>query len=490
MYNYRNEINEGVFNMPKFPEYDACTSILVGKKASVDGSTMIGRNEDCKATWPKHFVVHPHKEYKEKPVFKAQENAFIMELPTVRGKYTATPEWTNKEGLFEEEGINEYGVAMSATESAYSNSYVLGFDPLVEGGISEASVVTVVLPYVKTAREGVKRLGEIVSKYGSSESNGILFSDQEEVWYFEIGSGHQWVAMRIPDDCYAVVSNRLAIQNIDFDDPDNFMWSEDIIDFVRKNHLNNSNNGSFNFREIFGTRNESDLYYNNPRVWYGQRMFNPEIKQDPESYDLPFVRKPSRLISVQDAKDFLASHYQGTPFDPVGKGSHEDKTRYRPISLAKAQESHVLQIRPNLPIEVGGIHWLSMGVAAQSVFVPFFAGIKDTPLEYKIGKLTYEPKSAYWIFKLAGVLLDPHYNTFVDVVGDVQEKLNIYFQQKINEADIKANDLAPQEVSDFVTKISNECAEYAMDSYKHLSYEMISKSTDFSKLNYNTDENL
>ena len=84
MYNYRNESNEGVFNMPKFPEYDACTSILVGKKASVDGSTMIGRNEDCKSTWPKHFVVHPHKEYKEKPVFIAQENAFTMELPTVR----------------------------------------------------------------------------------------------------------------------------------------------------------------------------------------------------------------------------------------------------------------------------------------------------------------------------------------------------------------------------------------------------------------------
>ncbi len=476
--------------MPKFPQYDACTSILVGKKASVDCSTMIGRNEDCKATWPKHFVVHPHKEYKEKPVFKAQENDFTMELPTVRGKYTATPEWTNKEGLFEEEGINEYGVAMSATESAYSNSYVLGYDPLIEDGISEASMVTVVLPYVKTARQGVKRLGEIVSKYGASESNGILFSDENDVWYFEIGSGHHWVAMRIPDDCYAVVSNRLAIQNIDFDDPDNFMWSDNIIEFVRKNHLNNSNNGGFNFREIFGTRSESDLYYNNPRVWYGQLMFNPEIKQDPESHDLPFVRKPSRLISVQDAKDFLASHYQGTPFDPVGKGSREDKTRYRPISLAKAQESHVLQIRPNLPIEVGGIHWLSMGVAAQSVFVPFFAGIKDTPLEYKIGKLTYEPKSAYWIFKLTGVLLDPHYNAFVDIVGDVQEKLNIYFQQKINEADVKATDLAPQEVTDFVTKISNECAEYAMDSYRHLSYELISQSTDYSKLNYNTDENL
>ncbi|MCT6822333.1 MAG: C69 family dipeptidase [Apilactobacillus sp.] len=476
--------------MPKFPEYDACTSILVGKNASVDGSTMIGRNEDCKATWPKHFIVHPHKEYKEEQLFKAKENRFSCTLPKVRYKYTATPEWTDKEGLFEEEGINEKGVAMSATESAYSNSYVLGYDPLLADGISEASIVTVVLPYADSARDAVNRLGEIVSTHGAAESNGILFSDADEVWYFEIGSGHHWVAMKIPDDSYAVVSNRLAIQEIDFTDNDNFAWSKDILAFVNDNKLNKANDGTFNFREIFGTRSESDLYYNNPRVWYGQRMFNPEITQDPEDYDMPFVRKPSRLISVQDAKDFLASHYEGTEFDPVGKGPIESRKRYRPISLAKAQESHVLQIRPNLPIEVSGIHWLSMGVAAQSVFVPFFAGINDTPKEYKIGDMTYDPKSAYWIFKLVGVLLDPHYNHFVDVVGDVQERLNISFQQKINQVDAKATDLDHHELSEYTTKISNECAELAMNSYQNLAYKLIAASTDFSKLNYNTDENL
>ncbi len=93
-------------------------------------------------------------------------------------------------------------------------------------------MVTVVLPYVKTAREGVKRLGQIIEKYGTCESNGILFADQEEVWYLETGSGHHFVAQRIPDDCYAVVANQLAIQEIDFNDPANFIFSTGIQEFV------------------------------------------------------------------------------------------------------------------------------------------------------------------------------------------------------------------------------------------------------------------
>ena len=186
----------------------ACTSILVGKKAMADNSTIIARNEDAKTAWPKHLTVHEHKEFEEEQVFVSNDNKFTMPLPKVRFRYSATPEWTDKFGLFEEDGINEYGVAMSATESAYSNPRVLGADPLVENGISEEAMVTVVLPYIKSAREGVARLGSIIEKYGTSETNGVLFSDEDEVWYFESGSGHHWVAQRIPDDCYAVVANQ------------------------------------------------------------------------------------------------------------------------------------------------------------------------------------------------------------------------------------------------------------------------------------------
>lgn len=99
--------------------YSACTSILVGPQATMDGSVLIGRNEDAKAAWPKHFIVHPATTVATPPQFVSTDNGFTMPLPTQAAKYTATPEWTDKYGLFEEDGINEYGVAMSATESTY-----------------------------------------------------------------------------------------------------------------------------------------------------------------------------------------------------------------------------------------------------------------------------------------------------------------------------------------------------------------------------------
>lgn len=149
----------------------SCTSILIGKNATFDHSVIIGRNEDSKAAWPKHIVKHA-------PVVDAQQfaskaNKFAMPLPKNALAYTATPEWTDKFGLFEEAGINSAGVAMSATESAYANMRVLAYDPFIEDGITEEAMVTVVLPYVKSAREGVQRLADIVEKYGTGEATAF-----------------------------------------------------------------------------------------------------------------------------------------------------------------------------------------------------------------------------------------------------------------------------------------------------------------------------
>ena len=136
----------------------ACTSILIGKKATIDGTIIIGRNEDAKAAWPKRVEIHPRDSMER--LFISKETKLTLQLPAHSAQYMATPEWTDKDGLFEEDGINEYDVAMSATESAYTNELVLGYDPLVENGLNEEAMITVVLPYVKTAREGVARLGQ------------------------------------------------------------------------------------------------------------------------------------------------------------------------------------------------------------------------------------------------------------------------------------------------------------------------------------------
>ncbi|QBO35197.1 C69 family dipeptidase [Periweissella cryptocerci] len=469
--------------------FKACTSILIGKDASIDGSTMIGRNEDSRAAWAKALVVRPHEEFLEPQTFVSKDNGFTMELPKVRGKYTATPEWTKEFGLFEEAGINEYGVAMSATESTYTNERALAVDPLETDGIGEEAMVTVVLPYVQSAREGVRRLGMIIEEYGTCESNGVLFSDREEVWYFESAGGHQWVAQRIPDDAYAVVANQMAIQEIDFDDADNFIYKSDLRDVVSQNHLN-PNPETFNWRNIFGTHDLSDAYYNTPRVWYGQQMFNPEIAQVPASDDMPFIRKANRKISRLEAQQFLASHFEGTAFDPIGVGSEQEKRQFRPVSLAKTQESHILQIRPNMPTEVAGIHWIAQGVAAQSVYVPFYAGATTTPAEYQLATEKYHPQSAYWIFKLVGVLVDPHYLQFGRTLQDTQKKLNVILAANVARADCQARQLTGDTLIEYLTAQSNANAKLALAEYQKLAAELITTATDLSPLNFKQDMNL
>lgn len=476
----------------KEKSFSACTSILVGKKASIDGSIMIARNEDAKTAWPKHFKVYPHVEHNNKQLFISPDNGFSMELPQTSGRYTATPEWTNEYGIFAEDGFNEYGVAMSATESAYANERVLGVDPLISTGIGEEAMITVTLPYIHSAREGVKYLGQIVEEKGASESNGILFADQSEAWYMEIATGHHWVAQRIPDDSYAVVANQLAIQEIDFTDKNNFLHSTGIVDFVSINKLNPATD-SFNFRKIFGTQDLSDEIYSTPRVWYGQKYLNPEIIQEPMSEELPFIRKANRLISREDVEFILGSHFQGTEYDPIGQGLTDLKHKFRPISLAKTQESHILQIRPSLPTEIAGIQWLAMGVTAQSLFVPFYATINDTPESYKKGEATYSADSAYWKYKLLGILVDSNYLEFGPKLKAMQKEVRIELNRRVHEIDKLLQEdinLTPENKVEIITKKSNENAFYAIKKVEELTAQLITEATAFSPLDFKTDANL
>ncbi|AXX64706.1 dipeptidase [Bombilactobacillus bombi] len=466
----------------------SCTSILIGSKATIDGSIIIGRNEDAGPSVPKHFVVYPHQENLENPYFKSKVNNFQMKLPNTRYKYTATPEWTDKEGVFAEDGFNELGVAMSATESVYTNSLALGADPLVPDGIGEEAMITCVLPYIKTARHGVEYLGGLVEKYGTYESNGILFADQKEAWYMEIVCGHQWVAQRIPDDCYAVVANQVAIQEVDFEDNYNFMFKDDLKEFVLEHHLNPEPD-HFNFRLIFGTHSEADEHYNTPRVWWGQQRFSGVTTESATSEELDFVKKPQHLLSIEDAKEYLASHFEKTPYDPLSNSPHAHD--FRPISLAKTQESHLLQIRPNLPVDVACIHWLAMGVTAQSVYVPFYLGINQTPLFYQKGKLPYDSESAYWLYKLAGILIDGHYHEFGQLLRDTQKKITAYLANQVQEIDNTAREYsASDKLDDFLTQRSLANAEYAANEYRKMIAKIITESTDFSPLNFQTDLNL
>ena len=321
----------------------ACTTILVGKKASYDGSTMIARNDDSGSGHftPKKFVViHPEEQPK---TYKSVISHVTIELPDDPMRYTAVPNAVEGEGIWAAAGVNEANVAMTATETITSNPRVLGADPLVKlqpaedgkeevpGGIGEEDIVCIVLPYIRSAREGVKRLGSLLEQYGTYEMNGIAFQDQDEVWWLETIGGHHWIARRVPDDVYVVMPNQLGIDHFDLEDAlsdqKEYMCSSDLKEFIEKNHLNLSMDGSLNPRDAFGSHDDADHVYNTPRAWYMERCLNPHTKvwdgehadYTPQSDDIPWCMVPEKKITVEDVKYVLSSHFQGTPYDPGRK---------------------------------------------------------------------------------------------------------------------------------------------------------------------------
>lgn len=420
----------------KSPNSD-CTAMLVGKNASMDGSTMIARDEDGHdGVKPKLFVTYPATDNTGK-TFVSTYNGVEVPLPGKACRYTATPNADQSDGIWDEQGINEYNVGMSATETEFTNARVLGYDPLVEAGIDEDAMVTLVLPYIKSAREGVARLGALVEKYGTGETNGIAFNDHDEVWYFETGGGHQWVAVRIPDDCYAIAPNIMCIEDIKFDDPDNYMYATTIKDFVAENHLN-PNPDTFNFRNIFGTKDEADAYYNTPRSWYGQKLFTPDLEQEPTSQEIPFCQHANRKIAVEDVEFFLSSHYNGTPYDPFdtyASGTEKEQSRFRSIALDRNHCACILQIRNGVPAEVAGIQWINLGFYAYSPFVPFYTNNNETPANYQIADEDVSLNSAYWLYKSLQVVVEPHYHQFINQVNEYRDNAQSYALGQIKATD-------------------------------------------------------
>ena len=152
----------------------------------------------------KHIVVKLEDQPKH---YKSVSSKFEMDLPDNPLQYTSMPKAVNKIGVFGEEGVNIQNVAVSETETISSNSLVLGADPLVENGLGEEDILTILLPYINSAKEGVKRLGELLEKYGICEMNNIGFQDENEVWWLKTIGGHHFIAKRVPDDSYVVGPN-------------------------------------------------------------------------------------------------------------------------------------------------------------------------------------------------------------------------------------------------------------------------------------------
>lgn len=382
----------------------ACTTILVGKAASLDGSTMIARQEDYgNALNPQRFAVVLPEDQPRK--YASKTTSFTCDLPDNPLRYTSNPDADPSAGVFGAAGINTENVAMTATETATTNARIRGLDPYnEESGIGEEDFVTLVLPYIHSAREGVVRLGKLLEAAGTYEPNGIAFADAEEVWYFETIGGHHWAAIKIPDDAFVVAPNRFNIDYFDFASPDT-MAAADLKHWIDVNDLNPDPAG-YNLRHICGSHSYQDARYNNPRAWYVQRLFGAQSGDDSQAMDLPFICHPAHRLAVEDLKQAFSAHYQGTPDDPY---THDGPDRFRSIALNRNLELHVLQLRSGVPAPLAAVHWLAFGPNTFNALVPFYANVVDTPEAYKATTASYDPRNMYWLTHTIAALGDADY---------------------------------------------------------------------------------
>lgn len=504
-----------------------CTTILVGKAASYDGSTIIARNDDSGAgsyTPKKYAVVHPEEQPR---IYKSVISHVEIELPDDPMRYTCVPNALSGEGIWAASGVNAANVAMTATETITSNPRVLGADPLVcyepadgdkpekAGGIGEEDIVSITLPYIKSAREGVIRLGSLLEQYGTYEMNGIAFQDVDEIWWLETIGGHHWIARKVPDDVYVVMPNQFGMDEFDLADAfgaqNEFMCSADLPEFIEKYHLNvenmecvmlrnisqtgelqdkdenddcgqevdDTNNETDSSddtytsiicpRDIFGSHDDADHVYNTPRAWFMERTLNPnsavwdgpDADFTPVSDDIPWCMIPEKKITMEDVKYVLSSHYQGTPYDPYGNyGDKSLRGAYRSIGVNRTDFMSAIQIRPYADEDSSAIQWLAFASNAFNVMVPFYTNVDEVPEYLANTSAEVSTDNFYWTSRMIAAMADASYAKSVFHIERYDEKV----MSKAHEIIYRYDDLlgADRDVqTDAVSKLGQKLRQQA-----------------------------
>ncbi len=420
----------------------SCTTILVGKKASNDGSTMIARTDDGHFDVKKLTVVKPES---VKSPYRSVISHVEIPLPDHPMSYTACPSVDPSEGIWAATGINAANVAMTATETITSNPRVLAADPLVRyqkarkrgekdipGGIGEEDIVSLVLPFIHSAREGVLRLASLLEQYGTYESNGIAFCDENEVWWMETIGGHHFMARRVPDEVCVINPNQFGMDAFDMEDAFGgqtaHICSADLREFIRDNQLDLNQDGAFNPRDIFGSHADFDHIYNTPRAWFMGRYLTPRTHRwdgedaefTPGSDSIPWAFVPDRKVAVEDVKYMLSSHYQGTPYNPYLVHDTGKRGLYRPIGINRTGVTSICQIRSGVPDAIRGLEWICFGSTTFDAALPVYTNVSRMPAYLSDVTLDATTENFYWASRMIGALADASYGSCIQQIERYQ----------------------------------------------------------------------
>ena len=462
-----------------FQAVSACTGFIIGKDLTTDGSTLYGRTEDLEPNHNKNFVVRERKYNKAGDKFVDETNGFSFDLPAVSYKYTAVPDVTPEQGVFDEAGFNEEGVSISATVSASANDDIQKVDPYVKDGIAESALTSVALPHVKTAKEGVELLAKIVREKGAAEGNIVTIADKTGVWYMEILSGHQYAAIKFPDDKYAFFPNTFFLGSVDKNDTENTILSADLEKIAQDAGTYKEINGSFHVAQSY---NPPLAEADRSRVWSGIKALDPnaDVQYDDEYFEL--MHSTSDKLSLRDAMNLQRNRLEGTDFKPQdqmeldGKGI-PDKTKadpvYKyPISNPNVMEAHIFQLKDNLPANTGGgILWLAMGSPRNAPYLPYYGNISNTSQPYQEMSTAYNENSWYWTVSRINDLVAKYPELFED--GSIRSEIERMESQWMEEQpahDSEQISLSeqPEQASLKATKDSMERADSVFKRLKEI----------------------
>ena len=479
----------------------ACCGFIIGRQLTKDGTTLFGRTEDY-PYYPnggkhnKNYVVVGAKNYKEGDQLEDESNGFTYPHATSEMKYTATYDSARGDGsngAFGEHGFNEAGVSMTSTVTAIPNKKVLKTDPLTENGIPEAAMLDVVLPRVKSAREGVEFLAKVIEEKGSAEGNVVVFADQNETWYMEILSGHQYVAVKVPEDKYAVFANTYYLGHVDLNDKENVIASKDVEKVAKESgNYKTDKDGNFHIAKSYGPEKYAEG--DRSRTYAGITLLDPNAKVTYEDDEYELFRTPTDPNKKYTLEDAFAlqrnrfEHLNGrfVPDDQIGvkkqgdNGSNDtvrkDQYKYA-LGNENVIDAHVYQINPNLPKTFGGTVWLGMGPSRNTPYVPFYGNVKDTYKAFKPQTATYDPNSWYWTVWHIDQMAINNQDLFGKSIQNHWKALEeqLIIEQKVSDskyAALKADEAAAKAAEDQVTEDALARSERLFKQFKQYESEL------------------
>ena len=479
----------------------ACCGFIIGRQLTKDGTTLFGRTEDY-PYYPnggkhnKNYVVVDAKTYNEGDQIEDESNGFTYPHAVNEMKYTATYDSARGDGsngAFGEHGFNEAGVSMTATVTAIPNKKVLTTDPLKENGLPEAAMLDVILPRVKTAREGVELLAKVIEEKGSAEGNVVVFADQNETWYMEILSGHQYVAVKVPEDKYAVFANTYYLGHVDLNDTENVIASKDVEKVAKESgNYKTDKDGNFHIAKSYGPEKYAEG--DRSRTYAGITLLDPDSKVTYEDDEYELFRSPTDPNKKYTLEDAFAlqrnrfEHLNGrfVPDDQIGvkkqgdDGSNDtvrkDQYKYA-LGNENVIDAHVYQINPNLPKSFGGTVWLGMGPSRNTPYVPFYGNVKDTFEAFKPQTATYDPNSWYWTVWHIDQMAIHNQDLFGKSIQNHWKALEeqLIIEQKVSDAKyaaLKADEAAAKGAEDQVTAESIARSERLFKQFKQYEAEL------------------